>query len=224
VVEKNTKKKRTEQKNVTETEKEKNKKKVTAETSQVTKPSQTNVEGNFLKDPDTDLTHLNYVRDGKSVTVTFNKEKRVFFKSGLKYGKIVIHQGNAYSSICLMVHLGELVDAARERLSELLDCQVSFYTKHQTLNVGCFIDTHKNLNLDQCVRAIENGKPKLLPVSELNERVCKFYAVLKAGPVKQIDQKYVWGLTVFELNIQDIDESDPEYQRIFEPTILFADK
>ena len=112
----------------------------------------------------------------------------------------------------------------KDQLAHLLGATVSFYSKQPTLNVGCFVETRQNALQEQCVKAVDNGNHRLLPISELNERFCKFYAVLKSGPVKLNKSSQAWGLTVFELNVQDLDESDPEYQLMMQPTIMYADK
>lgn len=167
------------------------------------------------------------MRDQSDVTIGYDHQKKLYIKSGLRVGQIIIYNNKASATRTpsILVNLGEIAEAIRAKLAKLLGKPVRFYTKHNTLHVACFLNVVKNIQQERCVKVVDNQSNTLIPIDELDGRFCKFWAVLKAGMLKENDDKsFSWSISAFELNVKDVTEDDECYKDMIEPTVYFADQ
>lgn len=110
----------------------------------------------------------------------------------------------------MLVAKGPIVEAVKLLLFTKFDMDVSFYGNNDSPNMFCFVDTCQNRDNEKCVMALVNGDEQQLPIGELENKICKFSAVLRARNIaKTTTNTYMWSLKVSELCIEDLPPDHP---------------
>ena len=158
-------------------------------------------------------------------TLVYCNDKRFYIKSGETFGNIQLSPSKIPGgSPNMLVRRGELLEKIKTDVSKKLKTTVGFYARAESDFFTPFIDMCLNKANVKCVKAVENGVQKLIPISELDKKSCTFEAILKSGTIKKSSQHndLVWGLSIAELHIKPL-SFQPKVQKD-EPKVLFAQK
>ena len=133
-------------------------------------------------------------------TIVYNNDSRIFIKSAVFHGKVVL---NKDPNPRMVIKISDTMRAVREGIQIKMGMRTTFYAKDDATMVGCYIDTVINANGQKCVNCVEDGDIVLMPVDNLANRICSFYAVLQSRGLKVSAKTgfLSWSLSVAELKI-----------------------
>ena len=162
--------------------------------------------------------------------VVYNYDKRIHFKSEQTIGKVQLYPSkfkNGNPNILVKKGKDGLIDKFAQMVSEKLKIPIKFYSKDGSEFITPFLETVYNDKNQKCMNVVENDKEMLMPMEELDKKLCSFTAVLKAGLIKPSTKsnELVWGFTVVELNISEIPSDYEGYFTVLSaPKVSFAKK
>ena len=159
--------------------------------------------------------------------VIYNNDKRLHLQSEPTIGQIQIYPSkykNGNPSILVNKGTNTLIDKVKNAIAVKADEPIGFYSKENSEVIYPFLDTVFNSNKEKCVNAVEQGQAKLIPVADLDKKICSFTAILKVGPLKRSKQtdELAWGFTATELIICDVPVDYTYCKVLSEPKLKFA--
>lgn len=167
--------------------------------------------------------NLGIIRDFDKSYLTYLSDKRFYLKSDQWVGEARVYLSKLENGgPCILVKKSDIMERVREELGGRLKTKVKFYGKDESAYIGCYAETTKNSANIQCINAVRNGQPVLLPIEQLERNTWQFTAFLRSGGIKKsnkIKDETLWSLTIVELVLQ---KPRPESINCNKPLIRFA--